>query len=107
MPKEKGYKILSFRDKQGDIYKLDMGGNYTTHHEDNLLSFSLEELLMYIDSFIEIHSVQRLGDSKIFQLNTIPHYLGKVTHIEIELVTFQICILIQYSATTCCVFIDK
>ena len=107
MPHNKGYKILSFRDKHGDVYKLDMGGQFTTHHEDAFMSFSLEEMLMYTDSFIEIHSVQRLGDSKIFQLNTIPHYLGKVTHIEIELVTYQICILIQYPATTCCVFIDK
>ena len=107
MPKEKGYKILSFRDKQGDVYKLDNGGQYTTNHEDAFMSFSLEEMLMYIDSFIEIHSVQRLGDGQIFQLNNVPHYLGKVTHIDIDLPTYQICVLIQFPATAFCVFIEK
>ena len=107
MPHNKGYKILSFRDKHGDVYKLDMGGQFTTHHEDAFMSFSLEEMLMYTDSFIEIHSVQRLGDSKIFQLNTIPHYLGKVTQIEIDLPTLRICIAIEFHASAFCVFIEK
>ena len=107
MPSKKGYQILSFRDKNGELYKVNSLGEYCVYHNKSLLSFSIDEMFDYIDEFIDIFSVKRMSDEVIFELNKIPHYLGKVSHIDIELVTFQICIIIDYPAKTCCVFIEK
>ena len=107
MPSKKGYQILSFRDKNGELYKVNSLGEYCVYHNKSLLSFSIDEMFDYVDYFLEIHSVKRMADGVIFELNKIPHYIGKVTHIDINLSNHLICILIESPEKTCCVFIEK
>lgn len=107
MAKQKGYKILTFRDKNGEFYKVDCGGSYTNYFRGSLMHYTLDEMLLYTDGFLGIYSVKRLSDEKIFELYNSPHQMGKVTQIDIDLTSFTISVFIKYPTQTYRVVIEK
>ena len=105
MAQKKGYEILAFRDKHGELYKLDCGGCYTNRFNGCLVNYPIDIMLDYTDDFLEIYSVRRLSDNMVFKLSNYPLFGGEISRIEFEQETN--CILVFLQGTIRPMIIEK
>lgn len=94
MPHNKGYKILSFRDKHGEMYKVECGGGYTNKFNGCLVTYSLDIMLDYIDDFLHIYSVKRLEDGLVFKISNYPIFGNEISKITLDTKTDNILVFI-------------